>query len=676
VFTAPFPLAGGDFLLAGKSGGWLRMSAAGRPRGKMFPDRLTAEKITPQFERGGKLWVIRTFAGGTRKLERRNLADGSLDNGFSQAPEWPEMPSGAVAGPGETVWVLTGELSDGYFWPFDVVIPQRHLIQADGSGKMIGKGRKLPDHRSATLVAGPAGSFRVELGSDQSRNWYWPVPQFETRLIEFCSADGQVERTQDFGFPIHSTFQWAEGADGAFVALDGFELYEGGPQKWISRNPRLRRFNLDGSEDLTFRSPGGVRSVKSLPGGKWLIDGLRRINADGTEDLSWREPELERPAEVRKLFPLGGGRMLVSGNFAMVNGQVKNRLVILRTDGSVDPSFTADDQIGEIQSVSLAGNKIYVVTGAPVAVTADFSSKLLRLRLDGSIDGPVKIQSGGDLGGSYTLWTPPGIVVGIPVINLPISPATAIYENAPSASRVYGFPNGDALVVSYSGGEAASESVGRVFADGTVATRFSMAGEYRYYGDFFPLVSGGFVHDGAIHRVDGSIERDLKLGGNAPQPLCEWQGGIVFSESLSVGGPSRLRLWRGNGWDERFNPGVLPKDWSARLAVSGDWNSLFVCFAHLDGRSEIRRLSPRGQWDRSFRGPAFVYRERQRMGPWWEAEERGKLFYRPTANGTPVIPSTMIFTDGKLCLGGSFNHAGGRPRDGIVRIIGSCRSGR
>lgn len=97
---------------------------------------------------------------------------------------------------------------------------------------------------------------------------------------------------------------------------------------------KLRRYRPDGSEDLAFISPGAVRSVKALAGGKWLV-------------------------EVETLLPLPGGRVLAGRNFATA-------------DERVDPTFLADERIEEWRSLAVNGDAIYVVTAEPVAYGSGF----------------------------------------------------------------------------------------------------------------------------------------------------------------------------------------------------------------------------------------------------------------------------------------------------------------
>ena len=273
--VAPFLLAGGDFLLPGESGGWLRMSAAGETMGKAFPDRQPGETITPQFERAGKLTVIRYLADGTRRLERTNSSDGTMDPSFHPAADLPADVNHAVPGTGDTTWLLSGnEVSWFHTWTSDgSPAAEQRIVQIDGVGSRIGRQLVSNLPRTLGLYAGLAGQFRLVYGPDRSRWAYWPSPTSQTFRIEWYSTTGVVQRRKDFHLGVFETFCWAEGEDGSLVATDTSKAV-------------LRRFGPDGAIDPTFQSPGRVRSVKALAGGKWLIDGLRRLAADGREDGS------------------------------------------------------------------------------------------------------------------------------------------------------------------------------------------------------------------------------------------------------------------------------------------------------------------------------------------------------------------------------------------------------
>lgn len=674
AMARPFLLENGDFLLSGESGGWLRMNAAGKAIGKAFPDRLAGEIIAPQFERKGKLWVIRQWVNGGRILERRQSANGALDPEFAQAGALPRNVNTAVPGPDGGAWVLAGDglplfyFSNSYGTP----LPEQRIIRVAANGSPVGEPRVIAVPRALALVAGPAGAFRLTYGADQSHWNYWPAPTSTSLKIEWYSATGALERSKDFSLPLYETFAWAEAADGSFVAT--------GSPNYVSTAATLRRYGPDGVEDPAFVSPGRVRSVKALAAGKWLIDGLRRLNADGSEDASWTAPELSRPAITKSLLALPDGRVLAAGDFATADGLVRNRLAVFRANGAVDRSFVPDDRIGEWRSLTVSGRAIYVVTTEPVAYGDSLKSNLVKLRLDGTLDESFRpvIFTGVFIGTPIIL---PGTF--IPPIVIPISPQPPVTVLTPSSyvanvTRVVGLAGGDILVETYNNfGDFYRSGLTRLKADGSPAPGFRQPENFVGLGNVIALGTGGFVVGGTIYRADGSVERDLTTETPGLSPLCECPGGILFHTGGDYS-TRRLALWTRGGFARWFQPPAL--DWNKSVtATPGEWGTIYLAATLANGKPSIHRLLPNGQIDRTFRGPVFSNRERQSGRDWWKAEETGKVAFDPARAGNEVsslLPQSysqvVLWHPASRCVwtGGDFNVADGKPRDGLARITG------
>lgn len=661
----PFLLENGDFLLSGESGGWLRMNAAGKVVGKAFPDRLAGEIIAPQFERDGKLWVIRQLADGGRILERRESADGSLDPEFSQAGTLPRNVNTAVPAPDGGAWVLAGDGIPLFFFSnsYGTPLPEQRIIRVAANGSAGSEPRVIAVPRALALVAGPAGSFRLTYGADQSRWNYWPAPTSTSFKIEWYSATGALERTKDFNLPLYETFAWAEAADGSFVATDSRTMLAGG-QYYVAPVASLRRYGPDGLEDPAFISPGQVRSVKSLADGKWLIDGLRRLNADGSEDPSWTAPELTRPAIAKTLLALPDGRVLAAGDFATADGLVRNRLVVFRANGVVDRSFIPDERIGEWRSVAVSGRAIYVVMSKPVIYADGAQSNLVKLRLDGNLDETFRPQLG--TSGVITLSPTPSVVIISPVVNLP------------NVNRVTGMAGGDILVETYTNhGDIYQHGIIRLRGDGSRVPGFLPPANYRGATGVIALKSGGSVADGIFYRANGSVERDLTNSNPGLVPLCECPGGILFHTGGDYS-TRRLALWTRQGFTRWFQPPAL--DWSKSVtAAPGELGTIYLAATLVNGKPSIHRMLPNGRIDRTFRGPVFSSHERQSGRHWWKAEETGKVPFNPAGAGNEVNPllpqsySQVVLwhpASRRVWTGGDFNVVNGKPRDGLARITG------
>ncbi len=642
----PFLLENGDFLLRGESGGWLRMSAAGIALGKAFRDRQTGETITPQFEQAGKLWVIRQFANGDRILERRKSVDGTVDTIFSWAAVLPRNVNAAAPGLNGNVWVLAGDgISLWFPYGYGAAIPKQQIFQVDANGKSVGQPRVITVTRTLDLVAGPNGTFRLTYGPDQSRWGYWPAPSSTSYKIEWYSAIGGLERSKDFYLGLYETFAWAEGADGSLVATDSRVQASGSPLFYIGKTASLRRYGPDGVEDPTFVSPGCVRSVKALARGKWLIDGMWRLNADGSEDSFWKAPDLSRPAVVQTLLPLPAGRVLVGGNFATVDGLVKNRLVVFLANGAVDRSFIPDERIEEWTSLVGTENAVYVATPEPVIYDDGFESNLVKLRLDGTLDESYR----------------PAISSG------------SLFESKPRATRITGMVGGDLLVETYrDAGDIFQLGFLRLRENGSRVPGFQLAVNSSVSGGVLALKNGGFISGGVFFRADGSVERDLTQPNSSLTPLCECPNGVLFRSGSSFS-ESRLALWTRKGFARWFRPPSL--DWSKLVnATPGEFGTIYLAATLANGLPSIHRLLPTGQLDRTFRGPIFENRERQSGQSWWKAEESGKVAFDPAlpANRIPLYSQSILWNPSSRSLwtGGDFNMVDGQARDGLARLSG------
>jgi uncharacterized delta-60 repeat protein len=117
----------------------------------------------------------------------------------------------------------------------------------------------------------------------------------------------------------------------------------------VNRN-RLARLNADGSLDTTFGAvvgqEGGVNAIVLQPDGKILIGGgfnfisgasrrkIARLNPDGSVDSVFN-PAGGADAEILALARQSDGRILIGGNFTVVNGVARTGIARLRTNACV-----------------------------------------------------------------------------------------------------------------------------------------------------------------------------------------------------------------------------------------------------------------------------------------------------------------------------------------------------
>jgi len=641
--AAAFPLADGSFLLPSESGNWLRVSAAGVPGGTAFPGLPAGEIAFPQFEREGKIWLIRRHPDGSQTLERRFSADGSVDPEFSQGTDWPDDVLGTVPGALGGAWVLTGDpgASSGIL-PFEGDPPDQHVFLVHGSGAIAGEERVLSGYRSASLRAAADDEFRVILGPDRSGWRFWPQPTVSRYSVEWCSAGGVVEQTKNFVIGLRARFLFAEGEDGSFVAT-----YNNGSLRRYAADSEWNVSLQSHQWDESFQSPGEVGSVISLPEGKWLVDGSRRLNADGSPDATWDAPVLDSPGQVSLLHALPGGGVLAAGNFSSADGAVRKGLALFRADGSLDPAFVPDERIGKVLSIAFSGEAIFLATAKPVAIRDDLNSNLVKLRLDGSIDERFKppLNTGALLSFDSGRATIDGV------------------------AKLAALKGGDLLVKSFGGYEVQSTRVSLIKPNGWgMPSAFLLQFQA---GEILPTKDGGFALGGVFHRADGSVRKSLAREGYQLNPLCEWQNGVLFLETGDRPELNRLRLWNGKTWSTTFKAPRVSTSYPVLASPGGD-GTLYLYSALNGSRPALRRLLANGTVDRSFRVPVPGHRLRREEGDWWTAGDAGKIPYDPALYESDADYSAVLWhgPGARLWLGGNFNVIDGKSRDGLGRVFG------
>lgn len=189
-----------------------------------------------------------------------------------------------------------------------------------------------------------------------------------------------------------------------------------------------------GSVDTTFNIGNGfdnsVNSIVLTGGSKILAAGdftlfnstnrshLARLNSDGSLDASF-DPGLGANDSIRSIATLGDGRIVAGGLFNRFNGAVRNGVVILNTDGSLDPSFSGSGADNAVNAVAVQTTGQPLIAGAFTAVNGTNRNFVARMNLNGTLDtsfnsgaGPdaavysIAVQSDGRvlIGGDFTVY--------------------------------------------------------------------------------------------------------------------------------------------------------------------------------------------------------------------------------------------------------------------------------
>jgi uncharacterized delta-60 repeat protein len=416
----------------------------------------------------------------------------------------------------------------------------------------------------------------------------------------------------------------------------------------------LARVNKDGTLDTTF-FPDPSDTVLALAlqsDGSMVVGGsftsfapyaaptgtirnhIGRVGSDGTLDATFN-PNANAQVDVINL--LANGDIMIGGTFTLLQptGSTSaiqaNHLAILNGDGTVNPSFTADQSAGasgEITALALQPSGQFLAGGSFGPIDGSPGSNLVRFNADGSpdtsynpvFDGPVNaigVQANGSAvsaPSTYALW---------------LESTGAIRHAFASSSNGYVSvvvqqPNGQVLVgglFTNFAGSTGSANLVRLNADGTVDATFNPN------------------PNGAVDAIAIQSNGQIIIGG-------------AFTEIGTTPFQYIARLNTNGTLDSTFNPApdlgvtAIAIQSNGDVVVGGYFTSVETTVSTtLTVRSQIARFNSDGTLDTNF---------------------------APVLNGTPFVIS--ILSSGQILIGGSFNtitNSGSSTavtRNGIARL--------
>ena len=152
----------------------------------------------------------------------------------------------------------------------------------------------------------------------------------------------------------------------------------------------------------------GVQSIDIQPNGKILVGGnfrnfngvsrvrVARLNTDGTLDTTFNPGAGAVAAEVSKIKSLSNGKILITGNFVQYNNIAVNRIARLNSDGSLDSSFSNTAQPnGVVTELYVQSNGKIIITGLFSTIAGQIRRGVARLNSDGTLDASFGANSSG-----------------------------------------------------------------------------------------------------------------------------------------------------------------------------------------------------------------------------------------------------------------------------------------
>lgn len=222
-----------------------------------------------------------------------------------------------------------------------------------------------------------------------------------TRHLARLHSDGTLDATFSSQNMPNSVYAIAIQNDGKILIGGAFLTYTGISRKGIAR------LHEDGSLDTSF-DPGTAFANSTVvydlclqPDGKILVGGafttfneessrsIVRLNADGSRDHSFTVGTGTN-GSVRDIELQSDGKILLGGKFTNYNGNSRNSIVRINTDGSIDATFAVGSAIGttiasSIESVKIINDKI-VVGGSFSSFNGTSRRNIVWLNFNGSVD--------------------------------------------------------------------------------------------------------------------------------------------------------------------------------------------------------------------------------------------------------------------------------------------------
>lgn len=314
----------------------------------------------------------------------RVLTNGAIDSEFNVDYPGASLPIYCFGIHTDNKILIGGLFTDGYG------IPRNRIARLNQNGSS-----------DPTFNPGSGASLRVSSIDIQSYGKIIISGNFthyngiQGNHIARINTDGSFDNSFYSGPGANSFIQTVSIQTDQKIIIGGsFVRYDNTPRNYIAR------LNAEGTLDVSFDpgtgTDGPVYASAVQSDGKILIGGsfytfngttrnnIARLNSDGTLDTSF-DPGTGFDAAVNVISIQSDGKILVGGSFWNYNGTIKNYLVRLNEDGSVDPSFAGSTN-GEIHAITFHPNGKILIGGNFSAYNGSVRNNFVCVNPDGSID--------------------------------------------------------------------------------------------------------------------------------------------------------------------------------------------------------------------------------------------------------------------------------------------------
>lgn len=174
---------------------------------------------------------------------------------------------------------------------------------------------------------------------------------------------------------------------------------------------RIIRLNTDGTKDSTFSIGTGfnnrAKAIAIQSDGKVLVggsftsyngnnrNGIIRLNDDGAVDTGFSVGTGFSSTSINKIIIQDDDKILIGGDFTSYDGNTKNHIVRLNTNGSIDTNFNIGTGFdGYVSNIFIQNDNKIVVVGAFTSYDGNTRNRIIRLNNDGTIDNTFSIGTG------------------------------------------------------------------------------------------------------------------------------------------------------------------------------------------------------------------------------------------------------------------------------------------
>jgi uncharacterized delta-60 repeat protein len=468
----------------------------------------------------------------------------------------------------------------------------------------------------------------------------------EAKRIARLNTDGTFDESFDIGEGFNNTVY-------SIIILNNNGILVGGDfTNYNTENKnRLALLNSNGILVSTFNNGQGangkIRTIAVLPNGKIIIGGsftqfngvqrnkITQLNYLGNLDQSFN-PNLEINGLVTKIALQSDGKIVIVGDFNVVNESLKKNIARLKQNGTLDDSFNiGSGPSDEVLSIAIQNNGKILVGGKFQQYNGNIAKCIVRLNQSGTIDtdfqSPLTLLSTNKV----------SLIVIQPDNNILISGKFSIGNNK-NKFLLRLTPNGLTENTFQSPSKSASEESivinsiniqndGRLTICGDFFNYFESSrkyiarlnsnGELEYagandyikhvakqgnktiIGGFFTAYNGENVNFLARLNENGSLDHTFNNSLNVSIQALSIQsdGKILISGGFSNNSIYRLNL---NGTiDNSFNQGLGPDNTIDKIIIQANGKIMIAGFFtsyNGIGRNCIARLNEDGSLDESF----------------------------------------------------------------------------